>query len=484
MNPISLHSYRALPEQMFTPDIPVATRNPRLLHLNHGLLQEYGLADTWFRSDEGLGILSGNAINSDNPSIAMAYAGHQFGQHVPLLGDGRAHMLGQMHTGNGSVDVQLKGSGRTAFSRGGDGRATLASVLREYIVSEAMAGLGIPTTRSLAVIETGEAVHREQPEPGGILARTAISHIRVGSFQHAAGNLGDEAVKALADYMLEQHFPRIAADEHRYANLLATVGDDQAKLIAQWMLVGFIHGVMNTDNMSIVGETIDFGPCAFMDEFNADKVFSSIDRRGRYAWAKQPGIALWNLTRLAETLLPLLSSDSDTAIRIAETRLAEFMPAFQAAFYAGLRKKLGLANQPAGVNGFADETLTLLGDHAIDMTVFFDTLTRVAGDESDQALLELFSDKAGAQQWLTQWYSLRADDADTLRSMRLANPAVIARNHRVEEALRAATTRNDLAPFLRLTAALQNPFHCAPEDADLQTPPLPEERVTATFCGT
>jgi uncharacterized protein YdiU (UPF0061 family) len=221
-----------------------------------------------------------------------------------------------------------------------------------------------------------------------------------------------------------------------------------------------------------------------MDEFNADKVFSSIDRRGRYAWARQPDIGLWNLTRLAETLLPLLSSDSDTAVHIADTRLAPFMPAFQAAFYAGLRKKLGLRDQAEAGNGFADETLALLGEHAIDMTVFFDTLTRVAGDAPDGAVLELFSATAGVQQWLTQWHSLRADDADTAQRMRRANPAVIARNHQVEAALQAATTRNDLTPFLRLTGALQNPFHCTPENADLQTPPLPEERVTATFCGT
>jgi uncharacterized protein YdiU (UPF0061 family) len=483
MNPIVLNNYRTLPEQMIAGDTPVAIRNPHLLILNDGLLQEYGIADTWFRSAAGLGVLSGNAINSANPPLAMAYAGHQFGQRVPLLGDGRAHMLGQMHTANGNVDVQLKGSGPTSFSRGGDGRATLASVLREYLVSEAMAGLGIPTTRSLAAIATGETVYREQPEPGGVLARTASSHIRVGSFQHAA-NLGDDVVKALADYVIEQNFPQLANAKHRYAGLLVVVAESQAKLISQWMLAGFIHGVMNTDNMSIVGETIDFGPCAFMDEFNADKVFSSIDRRGRYAWAKQPGIGLWNLTRFAETLLPLLSSKNEAAIHIAESQLAQFMPAFQAAFYAGLRKKLGLKNQPEVVNEFADKTLGLLGEHAIDMTVFFDALSRMADGVPEQALLELFDNKAVAQQWLAEWQGLRADDADTAQLMRLANPAVIARNHRVEESLWAATARNDLQPFLRLTAALQNPFHCAPENADLQTPPLPEERVTATFCGT
>ena len=484
MNPMSLNSYRALPKHMFSHDVPVATRKPQILILNNELLREYEIAETWFRSTEGLGILSGNAVNSDNPPIAMAYVGHQFGHRAPMLGDGRAHMLGQMHTAHGNVDIQLKGSGPTTFSRGGDGRATLASVLREYIVSEAMAGLGIPTPRSLAVITTGDTVYRERPEPGGILARTARSHIRIGSFQYAADQPGNDAIGALADYMIEQHFPHVATAENRYAKLLLAIGELQAKLIAQWMLVGFIHGVMNTDNMSIVGETIDFGPCAFMDEFNAEKVFSSIDQHGRYAWARQPGIGLWNLTRLAETLLPLLSSDSDTAVKIAESQLTQFMPAFQTAFYDGLRKKLGLPDKSPDSNEFADKTLALLGEHAIDMTVFFDALTGVASGESEQTILELLADQSSGKEWLTQWQNMRADDASTTQAMRLANPAVIARNHRVEEALLAATTRNDLKPFLRLTEALKNPFSCVPENSELQTPPLPQERVTATFCGT
>jgi len=484
MNPMSLNSYLALPEHMFSHDAPVATRNPQILILNNELLSEYEIADTWFRSTEGLGILSGNAVNSDNPPIAMAYVGHQFGHRAPMLGDGRAHMLGQMHTARGNVDIQLKGSGPTTFSRGGDGRATLASVLREYIVSEAMAGLGIPTTRSLAAMTTGETVYRERPEPGGILARTARSHIRIGSFQYAADQPGNDSIGALADYMIEQHFPHVVAAKNRYAKLLLAIGELQAKLIAQWMLVGFIHGVMNTDNMSIVGETIDFGPCAFMDEFNADKVFSSIDQHGRYAWASQPGIGLWNLTRLAETLLPLLSSDSDSSVKIAESQLTQFMPAFQTAFYDGLRKKLGLPDKSHDSNEFADQTLALLGEHGIDMTVFFDALTGVASGESEQTILELLADQSSGKEWLTQWQNRRSDDASTTQAMRLANPAVIARNHRVEEALLAATTRNDLKPFLRLTEALKNPFSCAPENSELQTPPLPQERVTATFCGT
>jgi len=242
--------------------------------------------------------------------------------------------------------------------------------------------------------------------------------------------------------------------------------------------------VMNTDNMSIVGETIDFGPCAFMDEFNADKVFSSIDQHGRYAWARQPGIGLWNLTRLAETLLPLLDRDSETAVKIAESQLTQFMPAFQMAFYDGLRTKLAITDQSPAANEFADKTLTLLGEHAIDMTVFYDTLTKVASGEAEQTVLELFSDQTNAREWLAQWQTMRADDAHSVQVMRLANPAVIARNHRVEEALLAATARNDLRPFLRLTEALKKPFSCPPENADLQTPPLPAERVTATFCGT
>lgn len=488
MNPITSNSYRSLPEKMFKADSPLSASAPKLLILNSDLLQHYGLDDSWFHSGEGLGVLSGNAINPDNPPIAMAYAGHQFGHLAPLLGDGRAHMLGQINTTAGAVDVQLKGSGRTSFSRGGDGRATLASVLREHIVSEAMAGLGIAATRSLAVIETGDSVYRQQPEAGAILVRTAQSHIRVGSFQYAASSLGSDAVKALADHMIGEHFPEVANEEHREVQLLRAVAERQANLIAQWMLVGFIHGVMNTDNTSIVGETIDFGPCAFMDEFNANKVFSSIDQRGRYAWSNQPGIGLWNLTRFAETLLPLISPDGDTAIELAETQLATFMPAFQATFYAGMRTKLALPeksqNETQDLSDFTDRTLALLGEYAIDFTVFFDSLTCLANGGQNQTLLDMFSDKATAEQWLDEWHSLGTDDADALQNMRLANPAVIARNHRVQEALHAATVKADLAPSLRLIEALKNPYHCAPQNNDLQTPPLLNERVTQTFCGT
>lgn len=482
MNPISQNHYSDLPASMFSRDAPVHTTEPELLLLNSALLDHYAVPADWFSSSAGLGVLSGNAVNADNPPLAMAYAGHQFGHRVPLLGDGRAHMLGQMATPEGLVDVQLKGSGRTTYSRGGDGRATLSSTLREYIVSEAMAGLGIATTRSLAVIATGEPVYREQPEPGGILARTAHSHIRVGSFQLAASHSDADIVRALADHMLTQHFPECRAAENPYLALLEAACARQARLIAQWMLVGFIHGVMNTDNMSIIGETIDFGPCAFMDEFKFDKVFSSIDRRGRYAWSRQPGIGLWNLTRFAETLLPLLDKDNETAVRHAEATLTQFMPAFQEHFYEGMRRKLGLAEQTDDTVSFADRTLDMLHQHAIDMTVFFDTLTRTATTGSDAALSELLSAVPAARDWRAAWDAARAPAAAP--SMRRANPAVIARNHRVEEALRAATEQDDLGPTERLVAALRNPYECADEHRDLQVPPQPEERVTETFCGT
>ncbi|MEE4185845.1 MAG: YdiU family protein [Gammaproteobacteria bacterium] len=482
MNPISSNCYTALPAGLFSHDAPVPVAQPRLLLLNDALLDEYGLAPDWFRSAEALAILSGGVGNPANPPLAMAYAGHQFGQRVPLLGDGRAHMLGQMDTTRGLIDVQLKGSGPTTYSRGGDGRATLSSVLREYIISEAMAGLGIPTTRSLAVIATGEPVFRERPEPGGILARTAQSHIRVGSFQLAASHTDAEVLRALTDHMLAQHFPECRQADNPYLALLAAASRRQAQLIAQWMLVGFIHGVMNTDNMSIVGETIDFGPCAFMDEFNFDKVFSSIDRRGRYAWSRQPGIGLWNLTRLAETLLPLLEDDAENAVRQAEATLEKFMPLFQESFYEGMRLKLGLPDQTDATVSIADRTLEMLHAQAIDMTVFFDTLTHAAITGSDTALRSLLADVADAQDWLDAWHAARAPDA--AGTMRRANPAVIARNHRVEEALRAATEHDDLGPVLRLVAALRTPFDCADEHRDLQAPPRPEERVTQTFCGT
>lgn len=485
-NPIRYQHYRDLPAGFFEASTPAAAPAPTLIELNRSLLEAEGLPSLWFESEAGLAMLSGNGDYAAEP-IAMAYAGHQFGHWVPLLGDGRAHMLGQMHNASGeSIDVQLKGSGRTRFSRGGDGRATLGSVLREYIISEAMQGLGIPTTRSLAVIATGETIMRETALPGAILARTARSHIRVGSFQYAAASLGEEGVKGLADFMIVRHFADLAEAEDRYAALLHRVIERQAALIAQWMLVGFIHGVMNTDNMSIVGESIDFGPCAFMDEFHPKKVFSSIDQFGRYAWDQQPNITLWNLVQFASSLLPLLHSDASEAETVARTQLDGFAPAFRAAFNAGMSRKLGLADtlDEAAVGDFAESTLGALAENGIDFTVFFDQLTEVAAGASTASLTAQFEDAGKADVWLAQWSALRSGHPQAQSLMRAANPVVIARNHRVEEAIEAATSRNDFSLFRRLCRALANPWQVADGDEDLRLPPTRQERVTQTFCGT
>ncbi|MGB1581290.1 MAG: protein adenylyltransferase SelO, partial [Nevskiales bacterium] len=395
-SPINQQTYRELPAAFYSESPPATSPAPSLVALNKGLLSEYGLAPDWFESEAGLAALAGNADYA-SPPIAMAYAGHQYAHWVPLLGDGRAHMLGQIHSADGrAIDVQLKGSGRTQYSRGGDGKATLGSMLREYIISEAMHGLGIPSTRSLAVIATGEKVMREEILPGGIVARTAQSHIRVGSFQYAAASQGKDGVKALADFLIAHHYPEVADSEHPYADLLRAIIEKQAPLIAQWMLVGFIHGVMNTDNMSVVGETIDYGPCAFMDEFHPNKVFSSIDQHGRYAWGQQPNIAVWNLTQLAGTFLPLLNDDKEQAEIAARAQLDTFAPAFHSAFNSGFARKLGLAPNVSeeDVVRLAEITLGAMAESRIDFTVFFDRLTQVAEGKNQAHLLELFNDAA------------------------------------------------------------------------------------------
>ena len=485
MNPITEQQYRTLPSGMFATGDPTPTNQPIMLQLNRELLAESAIDATWFEHNDALAILSGNTSNATNPPIAMAYAGHQFGHWVPLLGDGRAHMLGQMVSGHGpAIDVQLKGSGRTQYSRGGDGRATLGSVIREYLVSEAMAGLGIPTTRSLAIVGTGDTVIRERPAPGAILVRTAASHVRVGSFQHAAANLGVDAVKALADHVIARNYPDVAASPEPHAELLGLVIERQAHLIAQWMLVGFIHGVMNTDNVSIVGETIDFGPCAFIDEFSPNKVFSSIDRHGRYAWDQQASIGLWNLTQLASCLLPLLDDDEEKAIAIARERLGEFMPQFNAAFASGICTKFGFAEPTAAAEDFSKRSLLLLAEEAVDFTVFFDCLTSIVRGGPDEPVRALFGQPEKLDQWLPQWRNFEHMDAESSTRMRHANPALVARNHRVEQAIAEASDEGDFSLFRRLCAALQDPFEVAEADLDLRIPPLPEERVTQTFCGT
>lgn len=480
-NPITQQRYLGLPEAMFTAIAPAPTPVPKLVALNQPLIGKFGLNKEWFNSAEALATLSGNADYPTQP-LAMAYAGHQFGGYSPLLGDGRAHMLGQLQTSKDEwIDVQLKGSGATPYSRGGDGKSTLSAALREYLVSEAIAGLNIASTRSLAVISTGEWVQREQHQAGGIVARLAKSHLRVGSFQYAAATLEREALQAVADFAIEHHFPSLASQANPYGLLIESVAARQAELISHWMLVGFIHGVMNTDNMSIVGETIDFGPCAFMDEFVPSKTFSSIDHQGRYAWSQQGSIAYWNLARFAESLLPLLDDDQDAAISKAEAALKPYEGQFREHFVNGLKRKLGITQTGPEVDAFVEQTLPTVAKAQVDFTIFFTRLTDLAAGGSETPLLDLFDDQTKAQTWLTQWRELSDANAD---SMRQANPALIARNHQVEKALADASERDDWALFNRLADALANPYQVADKNVDLLTPPMPQERVTQTFCGT
>jgi uncharacterized protein YdiU (UPF0061 family) len=410
--------------------------------------------------------------------IALAYAGHQFGQFVPQLGDGRAILLGEVVDRSGQRrDIQLKGSGRTPFSRNGDGRAALGPVLREYIVSEAMSALGIPTTRSLAAVLTGETVMREAPLPGAVLTRVAASHIRIGTFQFFAARGDDDAIRQLADHVIARHYPDARSEAEPYRALLARVIARQAQLVARWMQVGFIHGVMNTDNMSIAGETIDYGPCAFMDAFDPAAVFSSIDQQGRYAFGNQPRIALWNLTRLAECLLSLLSENEDAAIEIAKAELETFATAFDAALMKGMLAKLGVADQGAGE--LVGEFLRMLAESRADYTLAFRRLCDAADGKMDP-LRDMFIDLAAFDAWSAKWQQRRTRDS---MAMCKINPAFIPRNHRIEAVIQAAVG-DDYAPFEELVTVLSKPYDDQPQFAAYAEAPKDDERVTRTFCGT
>lgn len=460
---------------------PVA--GPRWLLRNESLAKTLGLDANWFASDDALQALSGNAPLPGAAPVAMAYSGHQFGGWSPLLGDGRALLAGEWLAPDGiRYDLHLKGSGPTIYARRGDGRATLGAMLREYIVSEAFAGLSIPSTRSLCVIGTGEDVYRQTTEPGAVLTRVAKSHVRVGTFQLAAANHHQEALQALLHHELARNFPPVPNGEIPARFFLREATARQAKLIAQWMGVGFIHGVMNTDNMQVAGETIDFGPCAFMDRFHPQKVFSSIDHHGRYAWDKQPNMALWNLTRLAESLLPLLDGNQDKAIAMAQDDLARFMPTFEQHFEALMRKKLGWGDaQPGDSEAIASLFTHMMRGNA-DFTLFFRRLTQVAGGADARFLDDVFASAEEAGACGALWRT-RAGSAPDLTAMQAANPIRIARNHRVEEAIVAANT-GDLSKATRLIAALQNPYSEEAAWADLEAPPAEDEIVRQTFCGT
>ncbi len=471
------HTYRTLPPVLFRDAAPTPVRAPDPLLVNHPLAKELGLDPAALATPDTAPILTGNHLPPGAAPLAQAYAGHQFG-HFTMLGDGRAILIGEQEIPDGRlVDIQYKGVGPTDFARRGDGRAALGPMLREYIISEAMAALGIPTTRALSVAATGEPVFRETPLPGAVLIRTAASHLRVGTFEFAAACGQPDALSALADYTIRRHAPACAHTAHPHAALLEHIVQQQASLIAAWMQVGFIHGVMNTDNMAVSGETIDYGPCAFMDTYDPATVFSSIDHQGRYAFANQPRIAAWNLARLAEAMLPLLDPDPDKAIARAQPIVSGFSRHFEAAWHAILKRKLGWIGDETQDGERAEEWLTLLHREHLDYTNAFRRLIAAEppGDHPDL--------RRWHRHWLARIHRQPGGLEAAIALMRAANPAVIPRNHLVEQALQAAT-RGDLQPVHDLLAALRYPYDHTIDRDRYQQPPRPDERVHATFCGT
>ncbi len=483
------NSYARLPDRFFARVDPAKPPAPSLIALNRDLAAELGFDPEWLAGAEGRDFVSGRVIAAGSEPIATAYAGHQFGHFTPQLGDGRAILLGEIIDTHGRRrDIQLKGAGRTPFSRRGDGRAALGPVLREYLVSEAMAALGIPTTRSLAACLTGESVQRERLLRGASLVRVASSHVRVGTFQYFAARQDVEGIRALADHVIARHYPEAGQADQRYKSLLEQVVQAQADLIARWMLIGFIHGVMNTDNMSVAGETIDYGPCAFIDTYNSATVFSSIDEHGRYAFGNQPQIGLWDLTRLAETLLPLLAESVDAAIAIARDVLDAYWPRFTKTHDEGMRRKLGLADRREGDAELGNMIFAALEGNLVDFTLLFRRLSgAVESGPGEERVRELFVDPTVADQLLATWRARLAQEGRSVRDIKLGmdavNPVYIPRNHRIEAAIGAAE-KGDFGPFEELREVLSRPFDPRPEFSRYEDPPREHERVLATFCGT
>ncbi|WP_408009214.1 protein adenylyltransferase SelO [Pseudalkalibacillus sp. A8] len=474
------NSYARLPKKLFSTIEPNPVEEPELVVFNESLARTLGLDPEALQSEEGVSVVAGNETPKGSEPIAQAYAGHQFGSFT-MLGDGRAMMIGEQITPDGErYDIQLKGSGRTPYSRGGDGRAALGPMLREHIISEAMYALGIPTTRSLAVVTTGESIIRETELPGAILTRVAASHLRVGTFEFIANWGEKEEPQALADYAIERHYPEIKKDENRYLSLLQEVIKRQAALIAKWQQVGFIHGVMNTDNVTISGETIDYGPCAFMDTYDPETVFSSIDVRGRYMYANQPPIGAWNLARFAETLIPLIHDDQEKAIEIAEKEITKFGDLYRDYWLSGMRAKLGIFNEEAEDENLIGDLHKLMKEHKADFTNTFRALTF---DKLEEA--ELFKSE---EQWHKRWQERleRQEESkeESQQLMRDNNPAVIPRNHRVEEALEAAVERGDYSMMEKLLNTLSNPYAHTPEQEEYCTLPPDTDRPYVTYCGT
>jgi len=476
------NSYARLPEAFYVRLNPVPVRKPKLVIFNEALARFLGLNPDALMDDDGTAVFSGNRIPEGADPIAQAYAGHQFGSFT-MLGDGRAILLGEQLTPDGKrFDIQFKGSGRTPFSRSGDGRAALGPMLREYIISEALFALGIPTTRSLAVVTTGEPVFRETALQGAILTRTAASHIRVGTFEYAAARDMPDDLRALADYTIQRHFPDLTGEENPYLALLAAVMDRQASLVASWLLVGFIHGVMNTDNTALCGETIDYGPCAFMDAYDPNTVFSSIDHGGRYAYGRQPQIVHWNLARFAESLLPLIHDDPQEAVSMAKETLSNFTTTFSGYWLSGMRSKLGLSNPETDDAALIEDLFDCMHRHKADFTNTFRDLASGTLPETPLFRAQDF------KQWFERWkkrIERQPDSRETARRLMNAhNPAVIPRNHRVEEALAAAVERADYTVMEKLLEVLSRPFQDLPEGSGYHLPPPPSSEPYRTFCGT
>lgn len=476
------NTYTELPELLYTAINVNPVSNPKLVILNDAVATSLGLNSKELESTHGVEVLAGNKVIEGGIPLAQAYAGHQFGNFT-MLGDGRALLLGEQITPSGElVDVQLKGSGRTPYSRGGDGRAGLGPMLREYIISESMHALGIPTTRSLSVVTTGESIMRETVQPGAVMTRIAASHLRVGTFQFAAKWGTFEDLKALADYAIERHYPILLANENRYLAFLKEVIERQAALIAKWQLVGFIHGVMNTDNMTISGETIDYGPCAFMDIYNPKTVFSSIDRQGRYAYESQPNIAAWNLARLAESLLPLIHEDPDEAVQQAQEAMAAYPVTYENYWLTGMGNKLGIFNIEKEDISLIENLLELMEKYEVDYTNTFRLLTLDKVEET-----ELFG-KNGFEQWYEKWKTRlenqQVSEEFIKQLMQKSNPVVIPRNHRVEEALDAAVNNEDYSVLNNLLSVISHPYDYKADYMDYTTLPPDTSGPYKTFCGT
>ena len=482
------NSYNGLPQEFFERINPVPVQDPQLIIFNDNLAKTLGIDESKTRKQLAE-LFSGNVIPKGSSPIALAYAGHQFGQFVSQLGDGRAVLLGEISTPEQKhYDIQLKGSGQTKFSRQGDGRAPLGPVIREYIVSEAMHALGIPSTRSLAAVTTGEKVYRETALPGGILTRIAESHIRVGTFEYFAAQNKIENLKTLAEYTIKRHFPSLKDSTNCYLSLLEQVCDRQIELIAKWMGIGFIHGVMNTDNTSIVGETIDYGPCAFMDSYNPSTVFSSIDAHGRYAFGNQPSIAHWNMACFANCLAPLIDQDSDKAEEQAQEVINQFPNKMKVALMTVMCKKIGLKSTNSNSQETLQKLLSIMLDNESDYTLTFRYLSEIIKGKGNTLFKKQFLEHKQISNWLKEWTDLIKDQSlskkEIALSMESSNPVFIPRNHLVERAIEAAVENNDFSEMKTLLAILNRPYEEQSSYSDFMKPPKPHEVVHQTFCGT